>query len=44
MLSLTGSTPTLFNKVSIPSQEIEWSCISVLDVMYLFVRSHEFVC
>jgi hypothetical protein len=29
--------------VPVPSQEIEWSCISELVVMYLCVRGHVFV-
>ena len=38
MSPLTGSTPTFFIKVPVPSQESERSCICVLEVMHLCVR------
>jgi hypothetical protein len=33
-----------FIEVPVPSQESERSCICVLEVMYLCVRGHVFLC
>ena len=41
---ITSLTPPHFIEVAVPSLESEWSCICVLEVMYLCVRGHVFVC
>ena len=40
----TSVTPPLFIEVPVPGKERERSCICVLEVMYLCVRGHVFVC
>ena len=40
----TSLTPSLFTEVPVLSQESEWSCICVLEVMYMCVRGHVYVC
>ena len=37
-------TTSFFIEVPVPSQESERSCICVLEVMYLCVRGHVFIC
>jgi hypothetical protein len=37
-------TPPLFIEVPVPRKKSERSCIYVLEVMYLCVRGHVFVC
>jgi hypothetical protein len=41
----TSLTPSLFTEVPVLSRESEWSeCICVLEVMYMCVRGHVYVC
>jgi hypothetical protein len=39
---ITSLTPPHFIEVAVPSLESEWSCICVLEVMYLCVRGMDF--
>jgi hypothetical protein len=40
----TSLTPSLVTEVPVLSQESERSCICVLEVMYMCVRGHVYVC
>jgi hypothetical protein len=40
----TSLTPSLVTEVPVLSQESEQSCICVLEVMYLCVSGHVYVC